>query len=657
MERPDDAAAVSRARDIELWSRPTEPVVVAWQGRGYLVLRLPSTKASTRVRCHLRLEDGSKRTWTLSSSDDARQSTVEVDGIAYVCSRHAVPSQLPHGYHDLRVDIGNRRHTALVISAPRRAFDGRFETWGCFLPLHALHTEQSWGLGDFSDLASFVRWMSAEGGQVVSTLPLLACFLGHAPFEPSPYLPVSRLFWNEVFIDPREAPEFADCTAARRLVESSVFRKEITALQTASLVDYRRAMVAKRQVLELLAESLARRCGPRRRELEQWTRHQQLAVEYATFRAMGERLGQPWSMWPQRSTHETLRNPRADRAAVRYHLYVQWVAETQLSRVAAHAQTAGRGLYLDCPLGVHPEGFDVWRYPELFARDAGTGAPPDELFVNGQNWTAPPPHPETAREDGYRYFRSGLARQLEKSGTLRIDHVMALHRLYWIPRGFESTDGVYVHYPADELYAIVCLESHRHRTPIIGENLGTVPSYVNRDMARHGLGKLYVAQFSINEQSRRPLRPVPARALACINTHDTPTFKGFIEGTDIDERVSRGLGVRREARNAHERRRAAVTALRRLPGGVTAGKRTTGPPQMLQRCLAHLARSRASLVIVNLEDLWLEVSPQNVPGTSWEHPNWRRKSRHALETLPLLPHVSETLRLVARGRAASRRPR
>ena len=651
---PDDAADAIRALATTRWSRPIEPVVVAWQGRGYFELRRPTSKKSMRVRCYVHLEDGTTLTWVVSAADDPAAWTVDVDGAGYICSRHALPSRLPHGYHELRVDVENETFTAVVISAPRRAFESQSRSWGCFLPLHALHTERSWGLGDFSDLAALMQWTSTEDGHVVSTLPLLASFLGDVPFEPSPYLPVSRLFWNEVFIDPRATPEFSECTAAQCLVDSAVFRKEIAALQRTALVDYRRAMDAKRQVLELLAQSLIRRRGLRHHEFEQWTRQHPLATEYATFRATGERLGRPWSLWPDRLTPETLRSTRADGAAVRYHLYVQWVAESQIDGVAAHAQSAGRGLYLDFPIGVHPEGFDVWRYPGLFARNAGAGAPPDELFVNGQNWTAPPPHPETARDDRYRYFRRGLARQLEKSGALRLDHVMALHRLYWIPRGFESTDGVYVHYPADELYAIVCLESHRQRTPVIGENLGTVPRYVNRDMARHGLSQLYVVQFSVNQQPRRPLRPVPARALACVNTHDTPTFKGFIDGTDIDDRVSRGLVGTREARQARRQRRAVVTALARLSRGTTM-ERPPGPLGMLQDCLIQIARSRASLVIVNLEDLWLEPSPQNVPGTGWEHPNWQRKARHSLEALTSLPEVSDLLQRVARARARHQR--
>ncbi len=650
-----DAKDASRQRAASLWSKPIEPIVVAWHGRGRFALRLPSARSSARVSGQLRLEDGTKRTWEISHAGP-KTRTVEVEGTTYLSGEHSFPTRLPHGYHQLRVEIGSRTYTALVISAPSQAFDDDVETWGCFVPLHALHTPRSWGIGDFSDLAALVEWTSGEGGHVVSTLPLLASFLGETPFEPSPYLPVSRLFWNEVFIDPRTVPEFGDCAGAPRLVESSVFNKEIAALQRASIVDYRRVMLAKRQVLELLADSLARRRGPRSKEFEQWTRQHKLAAEYASFRAAGERLGRPWSMWPGRLSPETLGTPRADRARTRYHLYVQWIAEAQLDAVADRAHESGRGLYLDFPLGVHPEGFDVWRYPQLFAREASAGAPPDELFVSGQNWTTPPAHPEMARDDGYRYLRAGLVRQLEKSGILRIDHVMALNRLYWIPRGFESTDGMYVHYPADELYAILCLESRRHRTPIVGENLGTVPRYVNERMTRHGLRKLCVAQFNVNRGRGRPLGSVSARALACVNTHDTPTFKGFIDGADIDDRASRGVVEPGEARRSHADRRAAVAALGRLPGDAAASRQTKAS-QMLQRCLAYLARSRASLVMVNLEDLWLEASPQNIPGTTWERPNWRQKARHGLEAFASVRHLSETLRVVARGRATGRRRR
>ena len=659
METAGDAAAAHRARTAEIWSKPIEPVVVAWRKSGAFVLRLPARQSSTAVRYRLRLEDGGTQTWTTTSTDGPITESVEIDRARYAARRQKLPSGLPHGYHELTVTIAGRSHTSFVISSPVRVFGRQSPTWGCFLPLHALHTKESWGIGDFSDLSSLLAWTRAEGGQVVSMLPLFACFLGETPFEPSPYLPASRLFLNEVFVDPRNIPEFEDCTAARRLVESSVFQREMATLRAATQVDYRRVMVAKRQVLEVLSQSLARRRGRRRQALERWTRQQPLAEEYAAFRATGERLGQPWSMWPSRFTPQTILKTRPDRATVRYHLYAQWIADAQLSAVANQSRTAGHGLYLDHPLGVHPEGFDVWRYPELFARDASAGAPPDELFASGQNWTAPPPHPETARADKYRYFRAALVRQLQKAGTLRLDHVMALHRLFWIPRGFDPTDGVYVRYPSDELYAIISLESHRHRTPIVGENLGTVPRDVNRAMTRHRVAKLYVAQFNLNERSARPLRPVTTGALACVNTHDTPTFKGFFEGTDIDERLSRGQLEPDEARRLHTRRRARVAALRRLPAPAQAGQPVSdGAIGVLQRCLARLARSRAGLVIASLEDLWEETDPQNIPGTTWEHANWQRKARYSLEALARLPHMNDTLRLLVRGRSArSRRGR
>ena len=651
---PHDAADAARAKTATVWAQLTDPVVVAWQGRATLKLRIPTTSGA-RVRCQLRLEDGTHQRWTVDPAGRRQTTPVEVDGTRYLEMRHPLPRRLPLGYHRLTVEHGSRSTTSLVISAPRRAYAGGASTWGCFVPLYALHSRESWGIGDVSDLESVIGWVAAKGGDVVSTLPLLAGFLGEAPFEPSPYLPVSRLFWNEVFVDPRRVPEFADCVAAQRLVASSVFQKEITRLKSATLVDYRRVAAAKRQVLELLAQSLARRRGRRDAQFRQWKKNHPLATQYATFRATGERLGQPRSMWPGNLTPDTLRETRADRPSVRYHLYAQWVAETQIGRVATYAHSTGRGLYLDLPLGVHREGFDVWRYPTLFATSASAGAPPDDLFVEGQNWTAPPPHPETARTDGYQYLRAALSGQLEKSGTLRIDHVMALHRLYWIPNGCDATDGVYVHYPADEMYAILCLESQRHRTRIIGENLGTVPRYVNRKMTGHGIGKLYVAQFQINERSTRPLRRVPDGALACLNTHDTPTLKGFLDGSDIDERAGRGALDSDEAVQARRERKRAVGALRRLPDDESGGPDTAEALSLLRRSLALLARSRADLMVITLEDLWLETKPQNVPGTSRENPNWRRKARYGLEELDAVPQLNDILALVARARASRSR--
>ena len=638
------------------WARLVEPVLVAWHGRrNDFLLRLPAAADRVRAACHLQLEGGGSRSWLIPTGDLPVTDAADLDGTRYVTRTAALPEQLPRGYHRLSVELGDRRCTSLVIAAPAEAFDDGSVGWGGFLPLHALYSARSWGTGDFSDADALSGWLAERGGRSFSSLPLLAAFLGDVAFEPSPYRPVSRLFWNEIYVDPRRLAEFAHCTAARRLVESAAFRERVAALQAAAFVDYRGAMALKRSVLELLLRELRRRRDQRHESFRAWVRHNPLAAEYAAFRAVNERLGRPWPAWPAALRPGRLQAARAavDPDAADYHLYAQWAAAEQLGRLAANARARADGLYLDFPVGVHPDGFDVWRHPARFAREVSTGAPPDALFAAGQDWSTPPPQPEAARREGHAYFRAALGHHLAHAGTLRLDHVMGLHRLFWIPRGADATDGVYVHYPARELYAIVCLESHRHRTRIVGENLGTVPRYVDAALARHRFAPLHVAQFGLRPDRVRPLRRVPARSVAALNTHDTPTFAGFLGGRDIDDRTARGLLAPGDAERERGSRRAAAAALRRLRprGRPAAGDRTA----LLHLCLEHLARSAGGLVVVNLEDLWLEPDPQNVPGTGPERPNWRRRARYGLEALMQLPAVATALECVARGRAAAYR--
>ncbi|MYD88225.1 MAG: 4-alpha-glucanotransferase, partial [Acidobacteria bacterium] len=386
-----------------------------------------------------------------------------------------------------------------------------------------------------------------------------------------------------------------------------------------------------------------------------------VAQEYAAFRAIGERLERPWPAWPAALPPAQIRVEAVDRDAVRYHLYAQWAAARQIAELARNAGARGVGLYLDVPVGVHPDGFDVWRRPALFARGAALGAPPDPLFADGQDWSAPAPHPEAARQDRYTYFRAGLAHQMAHATAVRLDHVMGLHRLFWIPRGASAADGAYVRNPADELYAIVCLESHRHRTRVVGENLGTVPRTVNAALSRHGLAQLHVAQFGIAPGAADPLARVPRRAFACVNTHDTPTFAGFLAGRDIDERVERGILDAGRAAEEHLRRQDEILALRDALQRVVqpATDASVAPDaadlDLLRACLDRLARSEAGMVIVNLEDLWLEVNPQNVPGTGpRQHPNWRRRARYALERLMRIPEVKAVLGVLHRSMPGSR---
>ena len=246
------------------WTRPVEPTLVAWHGRrNHFLLRLPAAADRVRAACHLRLEDGGSRSWLVPGGDLPVTDAADLDGTRYVARTAPLPERLPQGYHELSVELGGRRCTSLLIAAPAEAFDDGTVGWGGFLPLHALHSERSWGTGDFSDADALSGWLAERGGRAFSALPLLAAFLGDRPFEPSPYLPVSRLFWNELYVDPRRLAEFEHCTTARRLVESAAFRERVAALRAAALVDYRGAMALKRRVLELLQRELRRRRGGR----------------------------------------------------------------------------------------------------------------------------------------------------------------------------------------------------------------------------------------------------------------------------------------------------------------------------------------------------------------------------------------------------------
>ncbi|MBV9464123.1 MAG: 4-alpha-glucanotransferase, partial [Verrucomicrobiae bacterium] len=308
--------------------------------------------------------------------------------------------------------------------------------------------------------------------------------------------------------------------------------------------------------------------------------------------------------------------------------------------------------YLDLPVGVNHDGYDVWKEKNLYALDAAAGAPPDALFTSGQNWGFPPLHPAALRAQGYRHFIAYLRNHLRFAGVLRIDHLMMLHRLFWIPKGMEAKDGVYVKYRPEEYYAILALESQRARSLLIGENLGTVPPEVTPAMERHAIQQMYVVEYEAANPHLTGLRAPPANSVASLNTHDMFPIASFWEGHDVPYREKLGLirgdDVARE-RGESERRRGVLTDFLRRDGWLKG--EAWGTREILKALLAFLAASPARLVIVNLEDLWLELNPQNVPGTWREHPNWKRRLRLSLEQFAGDAAVIEALKLVD-----SRRP-
>ncbi len=619
LARASDAAEALLAHEREVWRRIVDPVRVLRDDEpAVFAIRVPQRSSVSRAVCRVELEHGETREQALDLSTLRRRGTTEICGERYVELEGRLSGPWPRGYHRLRVEVGGRAAESVVVVAPRRAYgDDPSRAWGVFLPLYALHGERSGGAGHYGDLERLVEWTADLGGRVVGTLPLLAAAPGRR-FDPSPYLPDSRLLWNDFYLDLNAVPELESSAEARALLRSRRIRRQLGALGRATTVDYPRQAAIQREVLEALARTLFASDSARHRSFRRFLRAHPEVAAFARYRAVADKLERPLS---------------PSSAPADYHAYTQWLATQQIDALAGRAAAREVKLYLDLPLGVHPQGFDVWREPALFARGAEVGAPPDAFFADGQSWGFPPIHPLRARELGHRYFAACLRHHMRVAGMLRVDHVMGLHRMFWIPEGFDAGGGVYVHYPVEELYAVLCLESHRQRCVVVGEDLGTLPRSVRPAMRRHNLRRSFVLQYATDPGARQPLAGLDVQGVASLNTHDLPTFAAFWRGRTAGQRRAWIRGLRRGA------------WLQREDAGVGAA---------LRACVALLAESPAEVVLIGLEDLWAETRAQNVPGTTAERGNWRARARYPFEVFTKMPRVLRVLRELQRRRGGVR---
>ena len=646
IEKISGAAEACAQRQSQLAQRLTEPVHVSWDHKALTFeVQLPDGSAHEHISVEMTLESGERRESSAHTSELHTVGTLMAGPQRFVKKQLIFPGRLPFGYHRLELHTGAGDAEAMVVAAPSKGYDelpdGERHGLGVFLPLYALRSHRNWGAGDFTDLKGLCSWGKEQGANVVGTLPLLATFLDK-PFDPSPYAPVSRLCWNELYIDIESLPEFRECDEARRLAESSGILREIQALRRANLVDYRRAMALKRRVLEALAAWTW--SGRGAKELEQFLETNGDVKRYAAFRATVEHYSDGWPAWPKGAVGPY------DKKGRDYHCYVQWAAHRQLTEVSCR----GAGLYLDLPIGVHSGGYDTWAHREAFALGMSVGAPPDPYIETGQDWGFPPLHPERIRQQGYGYPIAYLRKHMQVARALRVDHVMGLHRLFWVPRGLKPTDGVYVTYKPEEWYAILSVESHRNKCWVIGENLGIVPPQVNAALKRHRLGSMHMLQFSIRPHPETALGDVPTGSVASLNNHDMPPFAAFWSGEDFRWRSRLGILMPKTERSERKARKAHVKALTTYlrKAGLLREKVETEP--VLEALHGFLAESRAKLMLVNLEDLWGETRPQNVPGTGAPQPNWRRKTRPAFEEFSQMPDVAESLKELAKVRRGKR---
>jgi 4-alpha-glucanotransferase len=654
-----DVAGALAERRLAEGRDPLPPVVVQRVGTAASAeVTVPERVHPRDVWCTVELEDGEVRRQRLIDTVigmHALRAAGATPGNRYrfALDRHGVGPIGP-GYHRLVVEWPGARASALLIAAPLCPPASR--GWGLFLPLHAVRTERDWGVGSYADMGELGEWVAEMGASMLGALPLYPAYLD-PPADPSPYLPVSRLAYNEVFVDPTVLPELAAAPEARRLLQADEFVRRLSSARDSTLVDYETVSALRRQVLTPMAEALLAAPSPRRDAFCAWVdAHPELAA-YARFRAAGDRLGHG----PGAHAHAPFVDQDSE-PTLGYHLYAQWAAAQQLTAAAAAVP-----LYADLPVGVHPDGFDpVWA-PGAFALGVHGGAPPDVFFSGGQDWAFPPLHPERMRDDGYHYFIGVLRRAVRHAAYLRVDHIMGLQRLYWIPEGFDARHGAYVSYRADELFAVVALEAHRAGTVVVGEDLGTVPDGLRGRMADDRMLRSFVLQFE--STAANPLPPAPPDVLASWGTHDLPRFLTYFSGHDIDERARDGqLSTADAAAERTGRARWRAALLRAL--GDDDGANDEGddaedgaedavadgddersvPALALRGCLLHLASGAADLVLIDLEDLWGEREPQNRPGTGAGGANWRRRGTRTLSEARADTATTEFLRAVNRVR-------
>jgi len=482
-----------------------------------------------------------------------------------------------------------------------------------------------------------------------------------------PYSPSSRSQLDYLYIDVTAVPGFAEDEAVRELMGGQWFGATHWAARSAELIDYGAAAACKRAVLEALfrrfrgfelgADGTA--TGAAGRAFRDFQRNGgQPLTAFAVFEALHEHYLHKkrqfsWHSWPA-----AMRDPRSPQVAafaaahrdrVEFFQFLQWQADCQLADAARAGRRAGLsiGLYRDLAVGADPNGAEAWADQELVAPGASIGAPPDALSRGGQNWGLAAVNPLVLRRQGFAPFINSLRANMRHAGIVRIDHVMSLHRLYWIPSGMSAKAGAYVDYPFKELIRLVALESWRHGCAIVGEDLGTVPEGFRDAMRSANVLSYRIFVFERkNDGTFVPPTQYPALAAASAATHDIATLRGFWVGADIVWRRRLGLYPDRHAQEAemaerHRDRHLMLEALvregliapARIGEFLPEGKEPVYTTGLGEAILAYLARSRARLMLVQLEDVLSEVEQANLPGTAEEHPNWRRHSSRSLEEI------------------------
>jgi 4-alpha-glucanotransferase len=596
----------------------------------------------------LRAEDGIESRWSGAFHGGPSRSIVL-----------ELPTVPPLGYHDLTIELRadgfHRRARQRLIVVPARCtppeakLRGR-RAFGITANLYTVRSARNWGAGDIGDLTTLAEWTAREGGAFVGVNPLHA--LRNEGYDVSPYSPITRLFRNPLYLAIDDVPELRHDAWAREQLASAELQRELAELRSARMVDYGRVMAIRGPLLASLHRTfVAHECAPNTARGREYTafvkREDPQLTQFATFMSIAEREGPDSRNWPEPlrdadgEAVAALRRELADR--VDYHRWIQFEIDRQLGCAAGDAARAGLalGVYQDLAVGSAPSGSDVWANPRLFVQGATVGAPPDMYSDEGQNWGLPAIDPHVLRETGYDYWIRLLRAGFRHAGALRLDHALGLFRMFWVPLGASAREGTFVKSFADELFGILALESVRHGSLVVGEDLGTVPPEVPAVLARWGVlsSKVLVFERDVHTGRFRRMEDYPRLALATVDTHDLPPLVGWLQQRDIVLRSEVGdLTDPEQQRAMHDARASDRHALIEMlieAGLLPEASRGQVDAETLIAALhTFIRRTPSSLVGLSLDDLARESEPVNIPGI-WQdkYPSWTRRMRETLEKL------------------------
>ncbi len=625
----DERHAALAAHDRDYWTRSLPPAIVARAG-----VATPFWVHVTHgdpVGLWVRLEDGSVRTGLRQLENN--RAPYDLGDRRVGEATFELPADLPLGYHRLHLQVGAFDTSTLVIVSPASLELpprlGSNRAWGLATQLYSVRSKKSWGIGDLTDLTDLAVWSAARYGAGFILINPLHAAAPTAPMEPSPYLPTSRRFVNPMYLRVEAIPEFAYMRHRTRIAK---LQAEAQArADRADLIKRDAVWKAKRAALERVYR-VERSAGRELAYAAYRDREGRSLDDFATWCALAEKYGSEWHEWPEELRHPgsaavaDFRAAHAD--AVDFHRWLQWLLDDQLTAAQATAVQAGMnlGIMHDLAVGVDPNGADAWALQDVLALGVTAGAPPDEFNQLGQDWSQPPWRPDELVEQAYAPFRALVNAALRHAGGVRIDHIIGLFRLWWIPKGVPPTEGTYVRYDHEAMIGIVALEAHRAGAVVVGEDLGTVEPWVRDYLRDRGLFGTSILWFELDRDGDGG--PLPAEkwrefCLSSVTTHDLPPTAGYLAGEHVRLREELGLLTRpadQELAADQAQQAAWLAELRRV--GLLGADETDADETVLA-LYRYLGRTPSKLLALSLADAVGDLRTQNQPGTIDEYPNWR----------------------------------